>query len=342
MSRNQAAALPLMMGLPDDQRVTVGPGPDGGLSYNFLGNARIGTYLAPRFKQRLARVFFGPNVPIRMPPRLRDSAIVNAVGDADISAESLRILITYLQEHPAACFNHPAAVLDSSRDNVAKKLSGIPGVLMPRTVRLRIGEPDDLAKAARELDLHWPLIVRVAGSHRGQATVKVDAPSQLPAALRDMPWGGRDLYLTEYVDCRDEDGHYRKMRIVLVGKGIFLRHLVVANEWLVHVSDRALGHMQEEEAALHNFRSKLLPVIGKRVEAIGDALDMDYFGIDCNLRPDGELLIFEANPLMDILHNQMTSPNCWDAAIAEIHEALASLLFDPALWRHPPREKAVA
>lgn len=342
MNASPAAILPLMMGIPDDQRIAVSAAPRGGLSYNFLGNARIGTYLAPRFKQRLVRVLFGPNLPIRMPPWLRESALVNAVGDADISAESLRILITHLRENPAACFNHPAAVLGCSRDGVAEKLARMEGVLMPRTIRLRIGEPEDLIQAAREHELRWPLIVRVAGSHRGQCTAKVDDPSQVRAALHDMPWGGRDLYLTEYIECRDDDGHYRKMRIVLVGKDIFLRHLVIANGWLVHVSDRELGHLGEEENALRTFRSQLLPVIDERVGAIADALDMDYFGIDCNLRPNGDLLIFEANPLMDILQNQMTSPNCWDAAIAEIHEALAALLFDPQRWRHTTHQKTAA
>jgi glutathione synthase/RimK-type ligase-like ATP-grasp enzyme len=339
---NQPAALPLMMGLPDDQRIAVGPAPGGGLSYNFLGNARIGTHLAPPFKQRLARVFFGPNVPILMPAPFRGSPIVNAVGDADISAESLRLLIAYLEENPVACFNHPAAVLGASRDGVAEKLAGIPGVLMPRTIRLRIAEPDDLVQAARAHDLRWPLIVRVAGSHRGQSTAKVDEPSQVRAALHDMPWGGRGLYLTEYIECRDADDRYRKMRLVLVGKDIFLRHLVIAEGWLVHVSDREPGHLQEEEAALRDFRPQLLPAIEERVAAIGDALGLDYFGIDCNLRPDGDLLVFEANPLMDILHNSMTSPKCWDAAIADIHDALAALLFDPVRWRHRARARATA
>ncbi|HEX6613512.1 MAG TPA: hypothetical protein VF022_06600, partial [Rhodanobacteraceae bacterium] len=98
----------------------------------------------------------------------------------------------------------------------------------------------------------------------------------------------------------------------------------------------------EEEAALRDFRPQLLPAIEERVAAIGDALGLDYFGIDCNLRPDGDLLAFEANPLMDILHNSMTSPNCWDAAIADIHDALAALLFDPARWRHRARARATA
>ncbi len=336
MSAN-AAVLPLMMGLPDDRMIGVSPAPNspGGFALNFLGNSRIGTHLTPEFKQRLLRVFFGPEIPITLPPKFADAPLINAIGDPDMAAESLRMLDRFLAERSRPCFNHPAAVLGASRDGVAAKLAAIDGLWMPRTIRERIDEPDDLARAARRHDLRWPLIVRVAGSHRGMATVKVDAPEQMKAALRGLRWGGRDLYLTEYVDCRDDDGRWRKMRVVIVGNDIFIRHLVIANRWLVHAGDRELGHLAEEQAALREFDAKMLPSIGGRVRAIADALDMDYFGIDCNLRPDGRLLIFEANVLMDILHNSMSAPNCWDAAIARIRDALTTLLFDPARWRHP-------
>ena len=342
MTTTNAAVLPLMMGLPDNRQIGVSPAPasPSGFAFNFLGNSRIGTHLAPAFKQRLMRVFFGPEIPIRVPEHLRQAPLINAIGDPDISSISLRMLRDHVDATNLPCFNHPAAVLGNSRDGVARKLAGIDGVWTPRTIRLRIEEPDDLQRAAHEHDLQWPLILRVAGSHRGVAMVKVDDPAQTKAALRGLQWGGRDLYLTEYVDCRDADGHWRKMRVVVAGDGTFLRHRVIANRWLVHVGDRELGHMAEEEAALRDFDAQMLPAIGTRVRAIADALGMDYFGIDCNLRPDGRLLIFEANALMDILHNSMTSPNCWDAAIARIHEALVALLFDPARWRHG--RKAIA
>jgi len=123
---------------------------------------------------------------------------------------------------------------------------------------------------------------------------------------------------------------------------IFLRHLIIADDWLVHVHDRRAALAEEEIAALANFDSELLPQVRERVLRIADALDMDYFGIDCNLRADGSLLIFEANAMMDVLNNTSPSPNCWDAPIARIHDALASLLFDPARWRHPVRETATA
>lgn len=337
-----AAVLPLMMGIPDDRMVSVFAGADGVLGYNFLGNSRLATNLAPRFKQRLLRVFFGPEAPIRMPPELRRAPLINAVADPDLSSVALRMLRKHVETAGGACFNHPDAVLGTSRDGIAKRLAGIEGVLMPRTIRLRIEEPADIARAAKQHGLRWPLIVRVAGTHRGSATARVGKPSQAKAALRDLPWGGRELYLTEYMDCRDADGCYRKLRVIVVGGEIFLRHLIIADDWLVHVHDRRVAVAEEEISALANFDTALLPQLRERVCRIADALDMDYFGIDCNLRPDGSLLIFEANAMMDVLNNTSPSPNCWDAPIARIHDALASLLFDPARWRHPARTTEAA
>lgn len=342
MNTSPAAILPLMMGIPDDRMVSVSARGADGLGYNFLGNSRLATHLAPPFKQRLLRVFFGPDIPVRIPLQMGDAPLVSAVADPDLSAVALHMLNEYVEANGAACFNHPAAVLGSSRNGVAEKLAGIEGVLMPRTIRLRIEEPADIVRAAQQQDLRWPLIVRVAGTHRGSATAKLDDASQAKAALRSLPWGGRDLYLTEYVECRDADGCYRKLRIVVVGGGIFLRHLIIADGWLVHVHDRRVAVAEEEIAALANFETELLPQVRGRVHAITDALDMDYFGIDCNLRPDGSLLIFEANAMMDVLNNTSPPPNCWDAPIARIHDALASLLFDPARWRHPARKTAAA
>lgn len=342
ISSAPAAVLPLMMGIPDNKQVGVGSNPHGGLAYKFLGNSRIATNLAPQFKQRLLRVFFGPDIPIHIPPKFQDSPLINAVADPDISSVALRMLERLLDETGAACFNHPGAVLGSGRDGVASRLAHIPGVQMPRTIRVRIDEPAELIRAADKQGLAYPLILRIAGSHRGAATVRVDAPEKMKNALRGLIWGGRDLYLTEYVDCRDGDGHYRKLRVVVVGREIYLRHLVIADDWLVHVHDRLPGHLEEEIATLQNFHGGLLPEIRAAVLAIADTMDMDYFGMDCNLRPDGRLLVFEVNAMMDILNNTMASPNCWDEPIARIHDALAALLFDPARWRHPVRHVAAS
>ena len=60
--------------------------------------------------------------------------------------------------------------------------------------------------------------------------------------------------------------------------------------------------------------------------------------MDCSLRPDGSVLLFEANAAMNVLHNLRPSPNLWDAPIRDITDALVGLLTAPARWRHaaPP------
>ncbi|MEO6967173.1 MAG: hypothetical protein ABI132_01770 [Rhodanobacteraceae bacterium] len=336
VSAEQAVVLPLMMGVPDNRLISVSSrGAGAPLAYHFLGNSRIATNLAPRFKQRLLRIFFGPDMPIHLPNGAHGLPLINAVAHPDISSIALRMLEQFIAESDVGCFNHPVAVLGLGRDGIATKLKNLAGVHMPRTARVRIDEPDDLNRIADESGLAWPLIVRVAGSHRGAATVKIDEPGKIRAALRGLAWGGHDLYLTQYVECRDQDGYYRKLRVVVVGGEVFLRHLVIADGWLVHVHDRLLGHLQEETATLADFRGGILPELRDRLHAIADAVDMDYFGIDCNLRPDGRLLVFEVNAMMDILNNTMASPNCWDEPIRQIHDALGALLFEPTRWRHP-------
>lgn len=339
----QANSLfPLCLGIPDSRQATVRLQPNGTLGYELLGNARIATDLGAAVKRRMLRVVFGPEVPIRIPPALQTRPHVNAIGDADMCSVALRMLDQHLAANHAACFNHPLAVLDTARERVAAKLVGIDGIWMPRTIRLRIEEPAELATAVAREGLRWPLILRAAGSHSGKTTTRLDTPADVRAGLRGMAWAGRDLYLTEYVDYRDADGHFRKMRLVIVGDEICIRHHIITDHWMVHWRDRDLQRLPEEVHALESFAADMLPALAKRLHNVADAIDLDYTGIDCNLRPDGRLLLFEVNPLMDILTNTMPEPNCWDEPVRRIGAALGALLTEPTRWRHPPARAANA
>lgn len=335
-SHPQAASpFPLLIGIPDDRQATVQARPNGALNYVLIGNARVATDLEPAVKQRMLRVVFGPDVPIRIPPALQTRPCINSIGDADVSSVALHTLEEHLAASGSACFNHPAAVLGTTREQVAEKLAAIDGLQVPRTLRLRLDEPADLVRAVDQHDLGWPLIVRTAGTHRGTATVRIDRPEDVREALRKLVWGGHDLYLTEYVDSRDADGYFRKLRLVVIGDGVFVRHWIATDHWMVHGDDRDLEFLHAEAHLLATFRSTLLPELAVRLRAIADAIDLDYFGIDCNLRPDGRLLIYEVNPLMDNLINTMPGPNCWDEPIREMRAALGALIVDPTRWRHP-------
>lgn len=327
--------FPLVIGVPDDGKATVRLLRNGSLAYELAGNARVATDLGATTKGRMLRAVCGPGIPLQLPPALQAAPSVNSIGDADTCATALRMLEAHLATHGAPCFNHPSSVLGTAREKVTAKLASIDGILAPRTLRLRIAEPSDLLATVARENLHWPLIVRVAGTHSGQATVRLDTPAAAPAGLKQLAWGGHDLYATEYIDYRDPDGHFRKFRLALVGDEVFIRHHIVADEWMIHFRDRALRYLSEEEDALRTFEQHVLPSLADRLRALADAIDLDYTGVDCNLRPDGQLLVFEVNPLMDILTNTMPGPNCWDTPVRRIRAALEALIANPARWRHP-------
>lgn len=331
----QASTLPLMLGLPDDMMVQLHAiNPDGTWAFRIPGSAHFLPYLQEADRARLKAVHFGPRLksPFKCPAG--GTPMVNNIADADTSQKSLRMLEKMVVDSNSPCFNHPSAVLQSTRERVAEKLGAIPGLQMPRTLRLRLQDPGELEAVIRGNGFTFPVILRVAGVHGGSTTVKIDAADGISDSLKEIPWGGRDLYLTQYVPYQDDDGLHRKMRIVVVGRDVFMRHMVVADHWHVHVDVRQASSLEEEAQALANFDTDLLPKVRDRVLAIADALELDYFGIDCNLRPEGDLLVFEANAAMAILLNSSPAPNMWEAPIDRIRNGLVPLLFDPSRWRH--------
>lgn len=333
MRVRQEATLPLMFGLPDDHMVRLVSVANGG-RIDVPGAASFLPFLRQDHISRFESVFFGPGIGVKPSPGMMGQPIVNNTVDPDIAAASLRILAAMVKEMGSPCFNHPEAILDTGRDRVAQKLAAIDGLHVPKTVRVRIDEPSDIPTVMDANELRFPILVRVTGTHGGLALVRVDGKEQLKAALRGIPWGGRELYISQFVEYSDPVNLYRKMRIVVVGEEIFLRHAIATPDWQVHSQARSDSALREESELLATFEEAILPAIRNRVTDVVNELDLDYFGIDCSFLPDGRLLVFEANAAMNILLNPYPSPNCWDRPVRRIHDALSGLLFNPSRWRY--------
>ena len=91
---------------------------------------------------------------------------------------------------------------------------------------------------------------------------------------------------------------------------VIVRHLLMNPEWLVHASSQDFmndnpGLWTEERESYERFESELKPAILPAISEITRRLNLEYYGIDCNINEQGELLIFEANANMNVLH----SPN---------------------------------
>lgn len=337
-----ARTLPVLLALPDDGRVRLEAAPRGGAPRMIVpGTAVFTSHLPPAVQARLPLVHFRAGQRFALNDAARVPAVINLTSDADVAGQALAALASWLDDSGVACFNHPRAVLATSRDAIARRLAGIDGLIVPATVRLRLDEPDELLEAVARARMHWPVIVRVAGSHTGRATVRIDGPRDAAQRLASIPWGGRDLYVTQYVPYRDDDGYHRKLRIAVVGGRAFLRHQITGEAWQLHAGDHDPRFDRRERALLeHGFPADLRPRLQQRIDAITAVVGLDYFGMDCSLRPDGSLLLFECNATMNILHNSRPRATQCDGAIARIRDALVPLLLDPARWHHSGRESA--
>lgn len=291
----------------------------------------------PELLSRARQLWLGPRRELR-PLQMRRLPVVNYLADPDIYDGALHKADLVVRQLRKPAFNAPAAVLRTGRDAVATGLAGIAGICMPRTLRAAAPDPAALGKAIEVEGLNFPVLIRPVGTHGGENMVKVDRPEDLGAVK--IGFGAEPIYVTEFVDFADADGLYRKHRVVVVGDQIFLRHVIIGEEWLLHASRRTHGTESEEQAALAAFAGQTAPAIRSSVMAVADALNLDYFGIDCSLRPDGSLLVFEANACMNVLHNDAPSPSMWEEPIAAIVAALRDLLARPARWRAQPAAAA--
>ena len=272
--------------------------------------------------------------PMRL--ELQRTPIVNYLADADMYDVALRKADRIVQQMQRPAFNAPASVLGTRRDLASQSLADVQGVHMPRTIRAPANT--DLIAAVETAGLTYPLLVRPTGTHGGVGMVKVDRAEDLATA--QIRFGEKEAYVTEFVDFADADGLYRKHRLVVVGEEVFMRHVIIGETWLLHAERRAQDTGAEELTALAGFEESPPPAIRTAMLGIARTLGLDYFGVDCSIRPDGQVLVFEANACMNILLNSAPSPNMWDAPIAAILAALRRLLDEPGRWRGQPAAAA--
>jgi len=331
--------LNFLAGVPDSRRceITINES-GGGLIVNLPGTTNLLQFI-PRNVFALNIQNLGPLRPISA-VRLKPGPFLNHISDADLCGVVLGKAEELVARTGRACFNNPTSVKKSTRDGVAQMLQGIKGLVAPRTIRHEFHGEQGLATAIADAGLVYPVLVRVAGDHGGVSLIKVDKPEDLVRA-RELNCYARTVYATQFVDFKSPDGRYRKFRLAVVGgEQILVRHMLIGDDWLLHAGRRGKDTVTEEARMLHNFDREVAPKVRDAVLEIAKRLDLDLFGIDCNIADDGTITLFEANACMNILSNTQASPNMWDAPIANTRRAIMTLLATPRKWRYPPKSAA--
>ncbi len=215
----------------------------------------------------------------------------NAVANADLMDVSRAHIERLARRHKL--LNPPDAVFRTRRDLLPARLRGIPGLVLPETIRVTRAE---LQKARP-----WtpPVLIRPIGGHGGEGARLLETAAQLEAF---EPGTADAFYVIRFHDTRRADGFYRKYRMIFVDGVAYPYHLAISDHWLVHYFSAAMleaSWKREEEARfLDDPEAVLGPAAMAAITAVGQRLGLDYAGIDFTLLEDGRVLVFEANPAM--------------------------------------------
>jgi tetratricopeptide (TPR) repeat protein len=255
--------------------------------------------------------------------------VVNLISDADQdqSEAVLPLAARLAAKLGKPVVNHPNKIRHTTRDAVAKRLPGIAGCLIPGILRLNAGA--DVSEAALKalLPFAFPLLARPAGTHGGDDFEKIGDLKTLSGFLAERR--GCDHYVIEYIDYGSPDGHFRKYRFMFVGEEILPYHLSIGNHWKVHHVSTDMANqpwMQQEEAAfLQNPRAVFSPANYAALREIRSRIGLDYFGIDCGLDGQGNLVVFEVNASM-LVHADNAEFPYKDPFVHTIKAAFAEML----------------
>lgn len=233
--------------------------------------------------------------------------LINLVGDPDSSVKSLNYIEKMSEEIKfAKVINHPSKIYKTSRALLPKVIGDIENVLIAKTTYVKPENIDELIAAINANGFSYPLIVRLAGFHNSSYMQKINSELEL-SEIEHWFSTDRDFIILEYINCSHPDGYYRKFRIAVIDGVFFPQHLLSSSTWCVDAGNRynlmidVPALRQEEKDYLNNFNKVILPKYEVTLKEIHNKIGLDIYGIDCFLRDDGTIVVFEANACMDLI-----------------------------------------
>ena len=255
--------------------------------------------------------------------------VFNAVGDADRCAAALAKIATRFAGETRRVCNQPARVAATTRIANARRFAEISGVRTALTVtysRAALLENTGLIHAD---GFTYPLLVRAPGYHTGQHFVRVNEAEHLAGALKTLP--SDDVLVIELLDLRDDDGLFRKYRMMTIGGKLYPVHLAISDQWKVHYLTSLMdlrSDLRAEEAA---FLCAPDVAIGgnamRSLELLAQSLALDYGGIDFGIDAEGRVVVFEANATMIIANPKSDGKYFYRRAALRTAQDAATELF---------------
>lgn len=284
-------------GVPDDQSAFVYEIDKNGVyKWQSIGSSNVGSFLENDMFDRssiLLDITGDQELPRRM-----ISAVFNEISDPDTHQITLQKADDFYKNiaDKVPFFNPPALIMNTTRDNIYRSLQGIEKLNIPKTVKIEPRSPSDIYDTIEKENFEFPVIFRKAGDHGGVSTIRVDDETE---QFYKFPLDGRKYYLTQFIEYK-EDGLYRKHRFVVMDGEVYLRHIKFSKQWIVHHETQINNPEKLQKSASEFFERTIKSAIQPIIKEIYKRLKLDYFGIDCYIDSDMNILVFEINASMGV------------------------------------------
>ncbi len=216
-----------------------------------------------------------------------------AVAESPAQRSLLYRLQHQLEHWPRPVIHAPERMLAFKRDQVAQSLEGIKGLLVPQTRWVPRTELEQ--KSAWSEDC----LLRPMHSQGGHGLARITSKAELNAYL--LQQHETAFYCTAFVDYRNAHGWYGKMRIALLNGQAYPCHYAFSEQWMVHYVNARMydepSRRKLEEAWMQGFEVWNQPyrLIWPEIQ---QRLGLEYVLLDLAELPDGQLVLFEADPAM--------------------------------------------
>lgn len=269
----------------------------------------------------------------------------HANGEVVLAEGDLPALTELADRFGVPVVNHPAKVIQSTRDVSVKLLEAIPGVLVPKTTRFSsAGKTGDALLHEIEAQYDYPLITRTLTSQMGRGMTKVDSR----AALAEVLAAGlqEQFFVTQFVDSRGGDEFFRKIRAAVVKDAIVIVRVDYDTFWNVHgrKSQKRVPFylervylLDEEKRICHDPEAGLGRPAMQSLRALRERIPLDVFGIDFEVDAEGRVVFYEANATMNLFstaRKEVPNPKVAEDALKQAFQRyLTSLVSAPSAIR---------
>lgn len=322
-------------GLADDCKVKVSQiDKNGNINWHNKGSANINRYLKNDQFENIKMVLDTRSD--QEFPRQRVHGVFNEISDPDTHKITLQKAEAFYQaiSSEVPFFNIPSHVVRTGRDQIYQLLDGIEKLQVPKTVKIQPKSSQEIHNIIKEEGFEYPVIFRQAGDHGGISTIRVDDTSE---QFYSFSLDGRDYYLTQYVEYQ-EDGMYRKYRLMVVDGKVYLRHIKISEDWQVHHRSQIEHPETLQKKYKKEFLNTIKPAIQSTISQIYDRLGLDYFGIDCFIDKEMSILVFEVNASMGVF--VQPKGDVFSSQVEKIRKALIEMLHSRVVKNHPLRKQA--